>query len=534
MTHRSRGRARIIPLGILLVAAAAYAEDWPAWTGPLGRNVSNETGLPESFDRKSMKNVKWAAKLGTVAFGCPTVANGRVFIGTNYPAARNDPRFSDTNAGVLACLDEATGEILWRLVTPERTEGFPKKTHMTQQRWGICSSPTVEGDFLYVLTNGDDVLCLDVHGMKNGNDGPFQDEAQYMAREGDSPIELNETDADIIWRYDISRELGVAPHDVGSCSILIHGDVLYTSTSNGIGIASPVNALNTDAPAFIALDKRTGKLLAIENEKISERLFHAQWASPSKGTVGGKSLIFLGGGEGVCYAFEAFTPGEANTPGLLETVWSYDCNPPHYKRRNGERIYYYQGDVRVYKSHKAQKQSTEGFNNGDGTFICRAEILSTPVLYNDRIYVATGRDPLHGLGQGILHCIDATQTGDITKTGKVWSYEGIGRTLCTVAVHDGLVYAPDLQGRLHCLDADTGEVYWILDTDSEIWGNPLVADGKVYLNTKRAFWILAAQKEKKELFMARGGSECAPIAANGVVYAFIRSKLYALAQTPPQ
>lgn len=532
MTIQARGFTAILLIVILLTATTAHAEDWPAWTGPLGRNVSNEIDLPDSFDRSGMKNVKWVAELGTVAFGCPTVADGRIFIGTNHPAAKDDPRFAKTNAGVLACLDEATGKTLWRLVTPERTQGFHKNAHMIQQRWGICSSPTVDRDRVYIVTNGDDILCLDVNGMKDGNDGPFQDEARFMAREGEPPIELNETDADIIWRFDVPRELGVVPHDVGSCSILIGGDVLYTSTSNGIGTDSPVYAVNTDAPAFIALDKNTGKLLATENEKISERLFHAQWASPSKGKVGDKSLIFLGGGEGVCYAFEAFAPGQADAPGLLKTVWSYDCNPPHYKRRNGERVYYYQGDLRVYKSRKKRNQPTENFNNGNGTFICRAEILSTPVFYNDKIYVATGRDPLHGLGQGILHCIDATQTGDITETGKIWSYEGIGRTLASVAIHDGLVYAPDLQGRLHCLDADTGQVYWIHDTGSELWGSPLVADGKVYLNTKRAFWILAAQKEKKVLFTQRGGSETAPIAANGTVYAFMRSKLYALAQSP--
>ena len=102
--------------------------------------------------------------------------------------------------------------------------------------------------------------------------------------------------------------------------------------------------------------------------------------------------------------------------------------------------------------------------------------------------------------------------------------------LATVAVSDGLVYAPDLEGRLHCLDAHTGTVQWVHDTRGEIWGHPLVADGKVYLNTTRDFWILRAGRTLEVLSRSPGGSECPPIAANGAVYAFMRRKLWALAR----
>lgn len=527
----------IFVIGLTVVSFSICAEDWPHWTGPAGQNVSQEKGLPAQFDRKSSFNIKWEIELGTVAFGAPTIANGRVYVGTNHAAVRDDFRFKKSRGGVVVCLDEATGETLWRLVSPERKEGFPfpRKTHMIQQHWGICSSPTVDGDRVYVVTNGADLLCLDVKGLKNGNDGPFQDEAAFMADEGEPTVELLPTDADILWRCDIPGELNVAPHDVGSCSVLIHGDVVYTSTSNGIGRGSPVYAVNQAAPAFIALDKYTGAVLAVDDAKISERLFHAQWASPSAAEVGNKTQILLGGGDGVCYAFETLdyrggkkSSGQPLTE--LKTVWQFDCNPPHYKKRNGQRIYYFQGDERVYKTYRREKKNTDGFNSGDGSFVGISEILTTPVFYNDRVYVATGRDPLHGYGQGILHCIDASQRGDITKTGSVWSFEGIGRTLSTVAMAEGMVYAADFQGRVYCLDADTGKLYWKHDTGDEIWGNPLVADGKVYVNTTQSFWIFSAAKEKEVLFTARGGSESGPVVANGTVYAYIRGVLYAIAR----
>ena len=113
--------------------------------------------------------------------------------------------------------------------------------------------------------------------------------------------------------------------------------------------------------------------------------------------------------------------------------------------------------------------------------------------------MAIGRDPEHGRGRGALHCIDATGTGDITKTGKIWTYQGLDRTLSTASVSDGLVYLSDVGGRLHCLDQETGACHWIHDTHCEVWGSTLVADGKVYMPTSKGLWVLATGRELKVL-----------------------------------
>lgn len=516
----------------MLLVTSAHAEDWPAWTGPHGTNRAIATRLPQSFERSSGKNVAWATLLGDVAFGCPTISDGRIYVGTNAPAVRDDRRFSRPGGGVLVCLDEATGETLWRLVSPERETGFPEHTHMPHQRWGICSSPAVVGNRVYIVTQGDDVLCLDVRGLDDGNDGVFQDEAQFMAGDGNPPIALEKKDADILWRYDLPRELTVAPHDVASCSPLVHDGVVYVSTSNGLGKTNPAEALMPEAPAFIALDAETGALIAVEDESISARLWHAQWSSPSKGIVDGRTLIFVGGGDGFCYAFEAVgrdtDAGSTRATGKLKLAWKFDCNPHHYKfTEAGDRIWYYKGDVRVLKNPMI---SNAGVNTGDGSFIGPSEVLATPVFHDGKVYIATGRDPMHGLGRGVLQCIDASGRGDITETGGVWRYEAIGRTMATVAIADGLVYVTDLAGDLHCLDALTGEVHWRHTTGEETWAQPLVADGKVYMNTRRSFSILRAGRKREVLFQQRAGSETGAIAANETLYLFTKRRLYALRQ----
>ena len=125
--------------------------------------------------------------------------------------------------------------------------------------------------------------------------------------------------------------------------------------------------------------------------------------------VNGKKQIVFGGGDGWCYAFDAKPVETPATRPFLKTVWKYDANPPEYKKdKEGKPIKY---------------PAAEG----------PSEINATPVFWKNRIYVATGQDPEHGEGVGILTCIDATKTGDVTKTAKIWEYRGIHRSISTVS-----------------------------------------------------------------------------------------------------
>ncbi|MBM4036022.1 MAG: hypothetical protein FJ291_30180, partial [Planctomycetes bacterium] len=225
-----------------LSAVSLSAGDWPQWGGRDCRNMaSDEKGIPESFnpgekkqggqeiDPATVKNVKWAVRLGTETYGNPTVSGGKVFVGTNNGAPRDQRLKGDRS--ILMCLDEATGRFLWQLAVSK----YPqlRSWNGDYPSLGICSSPTLEGDRVYVVTSRNEVLCLDVNGLANGNDGPFQDEGEYIApqrrrkpgkqppgakpdekpEEPVKPIELTPTDADIIWRYDMITELDAWPQD---------------------------------------------------------------------------------------------------------------------------------------------------------------------------------------------------------------------------------------------------------------------------------------------------------------------------------
>jgi outer membrane protein assembly factor BamB len=293
--------------------------------------------------------------------------------------------------------------------------------------------------------------------------------------------------------------------------------MLYTSTCNGVDKPHK-KVMNPLAPSLIVLDKKTGRLVAADAEKISTRLWHAQWCSPSAGKVGGRTLIFFGGGDGICYAYQ---PPQATSAEVVQwkKVWSYDCNPPEYRLREGKPIPYYDGDRRKKRGNK-----------NDGKYVGPSQIIATPVFYKNRVYVAIGQDPAHGRGKGMLHCIDATKRGDVTKTARIWTYDGMDRSISTVAIAGGLVYAPDIAGRLHCLDAETGQCHWVYETKAETWGSPLVADGKVYLGTKKYFFVFAAGKARPKVLAKIGlGSPVygSAIAANGVLYVASQRRLWA-------
>jgi outer membrane protein assembly factor BamB len=209
----------------------------------------------------------------------------------------------------------------------------------------------------------------------------------------------------------------------------------------------------------------------------------------------------------------------------LKTAWWVDCNPQEYRAFGGMDMieHYTLGD-------KRRRDTINKPNNG--SFVGMSEIIATPVFYKNRVYVAIGRDPDHGRGRGMLLCLDANQVGECTQTGKIWTYQGLDRSISTVSISDGLLYIVDVAGRLHCLDVETGDVQWIYESNSRTLASTLVADGKIYLPTEKHLHILAAGKEMKRLSQIRLGTRAwvSPVAANGTLYVASRNYLWAVRQ----
>jgi len=489
-----------IGLLTLLAAASGVAADRPQWGRQYSRNmVSDEKGLPDSFDPATGKNIKWVASLGTESYASPVIASGKVICGANNGTPR-DPRH-DGDRGILLCLDEATGAMSWQLVVPK----LQGDIYLDWPRAGICSPATVEGDRVYIVTNRAEVLCLDLDGQADGNDGPFRDEGRQMVLPGEDPVDVTAIDADIVWKFNMPEQIGMHPHDAAHSPILIHGPYLYLNTGNGVDNTHRA-ILAPDAPSLIVLDKATGRLVGQDGERIAPQIFHCTWSSPALGVVDGKPQIVFGGGDGICYGFAALDPAEIPAQvKILDRIWRFDGDPSAPKQ-----------NVHDYLRNRRESPSN---------------IKGMPVFHDGRVYVALGGDIWWGKNEAWLQCFDATKAGDLTAEGPIWSYPLVRHCCSTPAIYDGMVFIADCGGMVHCLDAQTGKPYWTHETKGEIWGSTLVADGKVYIGTRRGdFWILAADRQLRVLGSAEFDTQVCgtPVAANGVLYVATLENLYAI------
>ena len=267
---------------------------------PSRNMASDETGVVAKWDASTGSNVLWTQPVGSQAYGGPVVANGRVYVGTNNEGRRDLSIEGDK--GVVMAFDAKTGDFLWQMVHNKLSAGRVNDWPLQ----GVCSTAYVEGDRIYYVSNQAQVVCLDADGFRDGeNDGPFTDETV-----------ASEVAGDVIWSYDMIGELDVFPHNLATGSPLIVGDVLYTTTSNGVD-EGHVNIPSPFSPDFIALNKNTGELLW-ESTIVGENILHGSWTNRAYAEINGRAQVIIPGGNGVIYSLDAKTG---------KVIWEFDCNP---------------------------------------------------------------------------------------------------------------------------------------------------------------------------------------------------------------
>jgi outer membrane protein assembly factor BamB len=510
--------------------------NWSQWGGssirnntPVGKDIPSEWEIGEfdyktgAWDPTDAQNIKWVAKLGSQTYGNPVVNNGKVFVGTNNGGEWIKRYGKGTDLGCMLCFDIKDGKFLWQ----HTNEKHPAGRVYDWPLQGVCSAAYAEGDRLWFVTNMGEVRCLDAEGFHDGeNDGPYADEqkvidAQIAQRKATLQGQIKalqaqpnqdaktqekikaltaeaaniasnlKDEADVVWIYDMMKEMGISQHNMCSCSLTAAGDVLFVCTSNGVDVEH--NYIPApDAPSFFAIDKNTGKVLWTDKSP-GLNIHHGQWSSPAYGVIDGQAQVIFGGGDGYIYSFDP-----AGENGASKLLWKFDSNP---------------------KTAKLELM-------GKGT---RNDIISTPVIYDNKVYVATGQDPEHGEGIGTFWCIDPTKRGDVSKelafnasdpknpiphkrvqavvekegdfarpnpnSAVVWEYsiddrdgdkdiafeEQFHRSIGTAAIKDDILYIADFSGLFHCVNAQTGKVNWVYDMLSASWGSPLIVEDKVYI-----------------------------------------------------
>jgi outer membrane protein assembly factor BamB len=566
-------------------------KEWNQWGGtpernnvPVGKDIVTKWNVGRfdyktgAWDPSKAKNIKWVAKLGSQTYGNPVVADGKVFVGTNNSGGWIERYPGDVDLGCLIAVDEKDGKFLWQ----HSSEKLPTGRVHDWPLQGICSTVFVEGDLLYYVTSRGEVACLDTEGFHDGeNDGEVQDEEEFAKRgaaERKKQIQAKITqlqtqdaeknaeqikqlqtqlesklydmamEADVVWSYDMMKEMRVSQHNMASCSITGAGDLLFICTSNGVDVEH--NYIPApEAPSFFVMDKNTRKILWTDDSP-GLNILHGQWSSPAYAVLGGQPQVIFAGGDGWVYSFD---PQGEN--GKAKLLWKFDANPK--------------------ESHYSLNRAT------------RNHIIATPVIYDGLVYVGVGEDPEHGEGVGHLWCIDPTKRGDVSaelafnkedpekpiahkrlqavvpdegdfvrpnpNTAVVWHFsevdtdgngkvafeETMHRTVGTVVIREDILYIADFSGLFHCLNAKTGKVNWSYDMLAAAWGSPLIVEDKVYIGDEDG--EIAVFRHSADPEVAMDGGEpyygtadmgnsvySTPVVANNVLYVCNRTHLFAI------
>jgi outer membrane protein assembly factor BamB len=419
-------------IGTLPGAAKAQLKasvgDWPAWMGPDRTGVSGETGLLKQWPKSGPK-LLWKVQDIGEGYSTPSIASGKIYLVSNRG---NNDEF------VLA-LNFKDGSKIW-----ERRIGKVGPNRSPANYPGSRSTPTVDGDTVYVLGSDGDLACLDA----------AKGEVRWQKNLG---VDFDGKPG--MWAY--------------AESPLIDGDVLICTPGG-------------DTATLVALHKSNGEVIwktAVSGKAMGDGLNSntAAYASAIVATVGGVKQyiqVLTGGMVGV-----------AAKDGKL--LWRYDkltgstmCNTPLF----------HDGYVllsALTPSGSAGSALVKLTATDEG--VTAKEVYHKKALAAHHGGVVRVGDAVYGTNQRDLVCIDF-KTGD-TK----WQNSSVGKG--SIAAADGRLYVRSEKGPVALVEA-TPDAFKELGrfdqpdrSAKNAWPHPVIAGGRLYLRDQNVLLCYEVKSE---------------------------------------
>ena len=501
--------------------------------------------VPAVFDFATGKNILWKSPVGSNAGGSPVIVDDKVYVGTNNTQGYLSRYPPNVDLGVLLCFDARNGNLLW--------QASSKKLSNRAHDWpynGLSGTPLIEGNRLWYITNRSELVCLDTEGFYDHEDDGVAESDDVTGRE---------KEADVVWRLDMIKQLGVTPFDtcfnVRGNSVCIDGDIVFAVTGHSMKLQKHRKILNPNAPSFIAVDKNTGKLLWSDSSS-SRNAKDQQTGTPTCARLGGVPQVIFPGGDGWLYSFDIRDVRR----GKAEPLWKFDCNP---------------------------KDSSWTWNSTN----LRSSVLGAVTVDTGRVFVCVGRTKDHER-PGRVWCIDPTKRGDVSpelvfnkaapnvliadkvpvacdqqagdftrpnpNSAAIWQYTGrdkngngnlaiderMNSSVSRVIVHDDLVFACDGAAILHCVDANTGKMHWSYDLLAASTSAPVVSEDYVFTMSEDGEVLVFGLSKDPKVAMP-GGKPIHRIHApatitassaidKNVLYILSSETLYAIAEPPKE
>ncbi len=425
-----------------LSAGSVHANDWPFWRGPEQTGASREKAVVTSWSQEG-ENLLW--KVPIDGRTTPILIKDRLYaiapVGQGLGLAER-----------VLCLDANTGKTLWEQVFN------PFDTDVVENRLGWTS---VVGDpetgNIYAHTSGGEFVCLNGDGKR-------------------------------LWDVSMTEEFG----RISGYGGRLHTPIIDEDRVIISFLSSSWGDQGKPLHRYVAFDKNSGEVVWWAAPGGAP--YDTTYATPAVAVVNGVRMLVAPNADGNIYGLRARTG---------ETLWSY-------------------------------KLSKRGLN-------------TAAVVDGNYAYV-THSEENHGTTvMGSIVCIDASKTGDITESGTVWRVDGCEAGYASPAISNGRLYIVDNSADLYSFDAKTGKQNWRFKLGRVGKGSPTVtSDGIIYVGEQNGIFHIVKDEGDKCTSLDREeftrpdhaideiyGS---PIVTNGRVYFMTRYNTYCLGKkdTPKQ
>ena len=391
--------------------AEAPDRAWPTFRGPERSGVSNDTGLLKRWPENGPK-LLWEADGAGRGYSSLAIEGGKIYtLGDSLPDEEQSDEY-------LLCFDQANGKLLWK------TRTGPAWTNGRGDWQSSRSTPTVDGDRVYVLTAHGDLISYDTKGAERWRKNLKED---FSGKKADG------------WGY--------------SESVLIDGEKL---------VCTPGGVQST----MIALDKHSGDTIWTSLRAEDRGAGHA---SVVISEVGGTRVYVQTTGSGPM--------GVRASDG--ELLWTYDIERttaviPTLIVRD-DLVFFTAGYDRG--GALLRQVPTENGIEIEEIYPLQLDLMNKHggvVLVGDYIYGDSD-------ARGIPFCADL-MTGEIQ-----WKSRGSGRNSASIVAADGCLYIRYANGTMTLVKAssaafeESGSFQIPASGDRPSWSHPVVFDGKLYL-----------------------------------------------------
>lgn len=278
-----------------------------------------------------------------------------------------------------------------------------------------------------------------------------------------------------IWSHSMSEEYGLLSTYGGRTNFpIVHENLVIIS-----GVVIGWGEMARPAYRLIAFDKRNGQAVWFQSTRPFPE--DTTYSAPAISVIDGQAQLAVASGDGSVYGFQ---------PRTGKQIWNYDV-------------------------------SLRGLNTAI-TFV------------GNKVLCGHSEENLDDTAMGALFAIDASKSGNITKSGELWrtKEEFIGKT--GPLVLGDRVYSVDDGGIFFVNDLKTGAIIGKTKIGTMGRGSPVYGDGKIYVIDGNGRWFIFTPDEAKgvkkihQLRLEDGDVNASPVISHGRIYVTCETMMYCI------